>query len=357
MYTPYLEVDLEKIRHNTRKTKALLDAHGIEMMFITKGFCADVPVIETVKSCGVRFFGDSRMLNIIHAKRHIPEVKYCLIRIPKLSELKEVVAFADYSLQSQIEVIRATSEEAIRQDKVHKIILMIDVGDLREGAWPDELDTLAPQIKECKGVELVGVGTNVGCYGSILPSVENTSILVKYRDYLNENYGFHITMISGGSTCALPLVEEDRLDPNVNLFRVGECIVCGSDSTGNRRVPGLYDDAFVLYAEVVELRRKPSMPIGERGRDAFGHVNEYVDRGVRARAICAAGKQDVTLDALEPMLPGAELIGASSDHLIVDVENCIDQVQVGTLIPFRCGYTAVLAATTSRYVDLVVKEK
>lgn len=357
MYTPYLEVDLDKIRHNIRLMQKQLGAFGIDMMLVTKGCCAALPVLDAAADCGVRRFGDSRMRNIIAIKEHLPDAFCCLIRIPKLSEVEELVRYADCSLQSQIEVIRATSDEALRRGKTHRIILMIDVGDLREGAWPDELDDLAVQIKACKGVELVGVGTNVGCYGGVLPTEENTAVLIKYRDYLNGKYGFHASWISGGTSCAMPLVEQGRIDPNINLFRVGEGILTGSDATGHRFLPGFYNDAFVLHAEVVELRRKPSMPIGERGRDSFGNEVEYVDRGVRRRAICAVGKQDVNLDFLEPLLPGAEIIGASSDHLIVDVENCIGDVRVGTLLPFRCGYPAVLAATTSHYVDLTVKNK
>ena len=141
----------------------------------------------------------------------------------------------------------------------------------------------------------------------------------------------------------------------INQLRVGEAVLYGEDTTGNRFLEGYHHDAFLFKAQVVELRRKPSVPIGELGRDGKGDTPEYPDRGVRLRAICAAGKQDVAWAALTPTLPGAEMIGASSDHLIVDVEDCGGQVQVGDWLEFRCGYMAVLDATTSAYVDIVVK--
>lgn len=357
MDTPCLEIDLGKLRHNARKIVELCSAYDVDATFITKGFCAKPEVIRAAMEGGVRHFGDSRIQNIRTVKRAIPGIEYLLIRVPKLSETADVVTWADCSLQSQMEVISAVSEEAVRQGKVHRIILMMDVGDLREGVFgEEELRAMAPQIKALPGVELIGVGTNVGCYGSILPSVENTAILVRYRDILNQEYGFHADVISGGATCTLKLMEEGRLPKGVNMLRIGEAILYGEDTNNARFLDGLYADAFVFHAEVVELKRKPSVPIGERGRDGFGNIPEYPDRGTRWRAVCAAGKQDVFYTALTPLLPGAQIIGASCDHLLVDVEDCIDRVKVGSLIPFRCGYAAALSATTSPYVTILWKD-
>ena len=356
MYAPILEIDTRKVTENARRLRALCEERGVELAFVTKGFSARPEVIRAAMAGGITSFADSRMKNIIAAKQAIPGLKYLLVRIPAILEAEEVVRWADWSLQSQIETIRAVSQAALRQGKVHPIILMIDVGDLREGVFgKEQLDEIAPQIKACPGVELVGLGTNVGCYGSVLPSVENTQILVELRDYLEERYGFRITTLSGGSSCTLKLLEEGRLPAGINQLRVGEAVLFGEDTTGSRFLPGCHYDAFRFKAQVVELRRKPSVPIGEHGRDGKGDTPEYPDRGVRLRAICAAGKQDVAWAALTPVLTGALMIGASSDHLIVDVEDCGGQVKVGDWLEFRCGYMAVLDATTSSYVEIVIR--
>ena len=353
MYAPILEIDTRKIEENARKLHTFCARRGVELAFVTKGFSARPGVIRAARAGGVTRFADSRLKNIIAAKTAIPGLHYLLIRIPAIDEAEEVVRWADCSLQSQIEVIRAVSDAAVRQGKIHPIILMVDVGDLREGVFGrEQLEEIAGQILDCTGVELVGLGTNVGCYGSILPSVENTQILVGLRDFLNEKYGFHIKTLSGGSTCTLKLLEEGRLPAGINHLRVGEGLLYGEDTTGMRFLEGYHTDAFHFKAQVVELRRKPSVPIGEHGRDGKGDLPEYPDRGVHLRAICAAGKQDVAWAALTPTLPGAEMIGASSDHLIVDVEGCGGRVKVGDWLDFRCGYMAVLDATTSAYVDV-----
>ena len=357
MYAPVLEIYTRKITENARKLNDFCAGRGVELSFVPKGSSAMPEVIRAAMAGGIRSFADSRMQNIIAAKTAIPGLRYLLIRIPALDEAEEVVRWADWSLQSQIETIRAISDAALRQGKVHPIVLMIDVGDLREGVFGmDQLEEIAPQIKACRGVDLVGLGTNVGCYGSVLPSVANTEILVKLRDFLHEKYGFRISTLSGGATCTLRLLEEGKLHPDINHLRVGEAVLYGEDTTGNRFLEGYHHDAFLFKARVVELRRKPSVPIGEHGRDGKGDVPVYPDRGVRLRAICAAGKQDVAWAALTPLLPGAEMIGASSDHLIVDVEDCGGQVKVGDWMTFRCGYMAVLDATTSAYVQRRIVE-
>ena len=356
MYAPILEINTKKVTENAKKLHDFCASKGVELVFATKGFSARPEVIRAAMAGGITAFADSRMKNIMAAKQAIPGLKYLLIRIPAILEAEEVVRWADWSLQSQIEVIRAVSEAALRQGKIHPIILMIDVGDLREGVFGrEQLDEIVPQILDCPGVKLVGLGTNVGCYGSVLPSVDNTAILVELRDYLNNTYGCSISVLSAGGTCALKLLEDGVMPAGINQLRVGEAVLFGEDTTGNRFLEGYHHDAFLFKAQVVELRRKPSVPIGERGRDGKGDIPEYPDRGVRLRAICAAGKQDVAWAALTPTLPGAEMIGASSDHLIVDVEDCGGQVQVGDWLEFRCGYMAVLDATTSAYVDIVVK--
>lgn len=349
MYAPRLEVHTRMLTENARRLSAFCASRRTELVFVTKGFCAQTDVIRAVRAGGIDRFADSRMENIMAAKRAVPDLWYLLIRVPAAEEAEEVVRWADASVQSQIETIRVISDEALRQGRVHPILLMLDVGDLREGVFGEEqLREIAPQIKACPGVELVGLGTNVGCYGSVLPSVENMGALVRARDLLNGEWGFQIRTLSAGGTCCLKLLEDGTMPEGVNQLRVGEAVMCGEDTTGHRFLEGCHPDAFQIAAQVVELRRKPSVPIGELGRDGSGEQPVYPDRGVRLRAICALGKQDVDWGALTPLLPGAVVIGASSDHLLVDVEDC--GVRPGDWLRFRCGYMAILHAATSPYV-------
>lgn len=349
METPFLEFDLEKIKYNAIRLKSIFDEKYINITFITKGFCADIDIINTVESIGIKYFGDSRMDNIIKVKKEKPYLDYTLIRIPKISELESLVDYCSTSLHSELDIIKMTSEIAISKGKIHNVILMVDVGDLREGVLVEDVIDTIKEIIKLDGVNLIGIGTNVGCYGSIMPSKENTDILVELKNKIKEECQYDISVISGGTTCTTNLVFNGTLAKEINFLRIGEAILFGEDTTNNKKIPGLYDDAFILKAEIIELKHKPSYPIGEMGKDAFGRTSEYIDYGNINRAILAIGRQDVVIEALEPINPNIKILGGSSDHMICYLDSASDY-KLGDIISFRCAYSAVLSATTSPFV-------
>ena len=351
MDTPILEIDLSKITYNAQKIKGFCEKSDINACVITKGFCAELSIVEALMQGGHNFFGDSRIQNIMKVKKKFPDVKYMMIRIPKISEAMDIISYCDISLQSQLEVIKAYSDKAESMGKVHNIILMIDVGDLREGVMAADAVALTGEILTMKGVKLIGIGTNVGCYGGIMPTLENTTTLVNLRNSLEKAYNIKLPIISGGSTCALKLLLEGKLPKEINNLRIGEGVILGEDSTNGIFLEGFYHDAFILKAEVVELREKPSVPIGKIGYDAFGNQPIFLDKGIRKRAILSIGRQDVRIEALTPVSEGMEILGGSSDHLLLDVTDSKEYIEPGSIISFRCAYSAVLSLTTSPYVE------
>ncbi len=350
MDTPILEINLNKISYNAKYLKDLCDGAGIELFAVTKGFCAKLPIVKAIISSGIRLLADSRIQNIIKVKKELAEVKYMLVRIPKVSEAEDVIKHADISLQSQPEIIKAYSDIAASMNKTHKIILMVDVGDLREGVMPENVFETVDKILAMSSIELIGIGSNVGCYGGVMPTVENSNLLVRIKKDIEKSFGINLKYISAGSTCTTKLLMDGNLPKEINNFRVGEAIILGEDSTNGIFIKGMHQDAFILKAEVVELSKKPSVPTGEIGYDAFGCKPTFVDKGIRKRAILAIGKQDVRIEALTPIYEGMEILGGSSDHLLLDITDCKEIIKAGSIVPFRCAYSAVLTLTTSPYV-------
>jgi predicted amino acid racemase len=129
----------------------------------------------------------------------------------------------------------------------------------------------------------------------------------------------------------------------------------GTESAYGERIEGTYGDAFTFSAEIIELKEKPSAPIGEIGMDAFGGKPVFEDKGIIKRAIVAAGRQDVKHEGLTPRDKGITILGASSDHMILDVTNAERQYSIGDAIEFDVSYGALLAAATSEYVNKIVK--
>jgi len=350
---PRLEINLEKIKENASLIKKKCEKHGVEVVGVTKGFCAYTPIARAYYEGGIRKFGDSRLINIKRlVEGNIPGEKY-LIRTPMMSEAGDVVHWADVSFNSELKVIKALGEEAIRQNRIHGVILMVDVGDLREGVMPEDVIDTVKEITMIKGIKFLGLGSNVGCFGGVLPSHKNTRILVDLAKEIHRKLNIKVEILSGGSTVSLDLMERGELAEGINQFRIGEAILLGTDTTGNKIINGAHQDTMRLVAEVIELKEKPSVPIGEIGQDAFGNVPEFEDKGIRKRAILALGRQDVPLEKLIPEDEGVEILGGSSDHLILDVTDSGEDYYPGKEVGFKINYSTMLALMTSEYVEKV----
>jgi predicted amino acid racemase len=348
---PRLDIYLDKIKNNSENIKALCSKHGIEVVGITKGCCAITEVGQAIIDGGINILGDSRIENLERLKKSELKVETMLIRIPMLSEVDRVLDWADISLNSEISVIKSLSQEALKRKIVHRIILMIDLGDLREGIMPDDALQMVGEIRKLPGVKLISIGANFCCISGAMPTRKKLTKLVKLTEEIENNFHINLEVISGGNTSILKLVEDDLIPDKINQLRIGIGILLGQDDVRLRNIAGTYQDTFILTAEVIEVKEKPSLPQGEIGRDAFGEVPVFQDLGIRKRAILAIGKQDIHLNSLVPMKKEVKIVGASSDHLIIDINDFKEEVKVGDEVKFRLNYPALLSATTSKYIN------
>ncbi|HHW56742.1 MAG TPA: alanine/ornithine racemase family PLP-dependent enzyme [Clostridia bacterium] len=351
---PLLRINLEKLRENTQTIVNLCKKRNIKVVGVTKVFCAITEVVEEMVKGGVDMLGDSRIKNL-KKLQHIPVPKM-LLRIPMKSEVEEVIKYADISLNSEIDTIKSLSEEAKKQRKIHEIILMVDLGDLREGVLKEDVIPIVEQIVKLEGIKFRGIGTNLTCYGSVIPTPDILEELVKIKNSINKKFNLNLDIVSGGNSSSLYLVQNGLIPRGITQLRIGEAIVLGRETAFGDRIPHTYDDVFTLEAQIVELKEKPSYPRGILGMDAFGERQVYVDRGIMKRAILAIGKQDVNMNDLIPIDSSIELIGSSSDHLIVNVTNSQYPYKVGDIIKFKLRYGGILSCSTSEYVEKVIEE-
>ena len=263
-----------------------------------------------------------------------------------------MVRLCETSLQSERVTLDALEEECVLQGKTHRVIVMADLGDLREGFWDkDEMVDVCVHVEqELPHVELAGIGVNLTCYGSTKPTPEKMQALLTIAARIEKRIGRKLEIISGGATSSYTLVHWGTMPAGINHLRIGENILLGKDlqvGWGIQDMDYLRMDGFTLRAEVVEVREKPTYPIGEFAIDAFGRKPVYVDRGIRRRAILALGRADVgELESLIPREAGLTVIGGSSDHCIVDVEDCPRRLEVGDIVEFSLGYSHLLYATS-----------
>ena len=350
-----IEVDCERIRRNTEVVVRACAAHDIEVVGVTKACCGHPEVARAMLAGGVSSLAESRLKNVQRLRQAGIRAAVMLLRLPALSEAAEVVRLTQSSLNSQVETVRALSRAAQARGVTHQVILMIETGDRREGVMPEEALGAARGMHGLPGVELVGLGTNLSCIGGVLPTRENAHLLVDVAEQVERALGVRFRVISGGHTANLALLDRDEMPARVNQLRIGEAILLGVDSTGNWPLPCPYQDAFNVVAEVVEIDVKPSMPEGTITVDAFGRTPHWEDLGFRRRAILALGEQDLRVDGLRPRRPGVTIVGASSDHLVVDVTGAVPPVRLGDELEFDPTYAAVATGMASFGVTQVVK--
>lgn len=355
---PKLVVDLKKLRHNIDHVLINCQDQGIEVAGVIKG-CNGLPeCANQFALAGCRYIASSRLEQIEEAKNFGVQSDFMMIRIPMLSEAADVVRLTEISLNSEMKVLEALNHQAGMQDRPHKVILMVDLGDLREGFWDkEELLQAALRVEnDLYNLELAGVGTNLGCYGAVAATTEKLNELVECAEKIEEQIGRELEFISGGATTSYPRVLDGTMPRRVNLLRMGEGILLAKDlkDLWGCDMSDMHQDVFTLQAEVIEVKEKPSYPQGEIMYDAFGNKPKFEDKGIRKRAIIGLGKLDFAFeDMLLPRDKEIKVLGASSDHTILDVQDCKHNYRVGDTVDFDLCYATMVYATNSQNVEVV----
>ena len=228
---------------------------------------------------------------------------------------------------------------------------MVELGDLREGLMPSDVHDAVEHILELDGIELAGIGANLACYGGIKPDDEKMGQLSLIAKEVEEKFGLTLPFVSGGNSANYEWFMSTQDVGMINNLRLGESIYLGCETLHRKPIPGLFTDAFTLFAEVIESTVKPSLPYGEVCQDVSGQVPKFQDLGRIRRAILGIGAQDVLVSGLTPRAE-IDILGASSDHIIMNTGNIV--YIAGDEVAFDLNYGALLSAMTSPYVDTMV---
>lgn len=346
-----LTIDLDVVEANAGALVTECATHGIAVTGVTKAVCGHPEVAAAMLRAGVTGLGESRVENIARLREAGIDAPITMLRVPSLSYADSVVELADLSLNSEVAVLEALSAAALARSTVHEVVVMVDLGDLREGVWPDEVPSFLRRVAALAGVRVVGLGANLACFGGVAPTTENMGRLVELVEAAEADLGRPLPMVSAGNSSALALLAAGGMPARATHLRLGEAILLGRETVERRPWPGTRQDGARLHAEVIERRRKPSVPSGPVHEDAFGHHPEFVDRGWLEHALVNVGRVDVDVDGLCPLDPGVRILGASSDYLVLDVTGAgAAAYPVGAEVVFDLGYGALVTAMSSPYV-------
>ena len=360
--TPHLEIDLSVIRDNFRRLSAELAPLGIGVMGVNKVFDGDARTAGAVLAAGIPIIAESKAGNLARL-RHLPGRK-ALLRSPGPGEARLAVRDADIIAACERETLRALSREALRAGRELSILLMADMGDLREGLWFEDKDGLRAALDDIlalPGLNLYGFGANYGCYGTILATEENAGAFVDLAEALERDAGIRFPVLSGGNGSSYPLAVAGKLPARINELRIGGLTLFGIEYVSRQYLPAyrhstmgverFASDAYLLRAEVIEARPKPTVPVGIKDVDAFMQVKTFEDRGVRRAALLALGRQEVPWENIHPVDPAVRILGQTSNHTILDVEEAAKEVKAGDLLTFEVDYTGLMHLCANRGVS------
>jgi len=347
-------INLHALEHNLSIIRSWMDQFSASWTVVTKVLCGHVDTLRALQMLGIRSMGDSRLDNLRAIEKIVPDLESWYMRVSDLSSVREVVALADVSLNSETEVIKSLNEEAKRLDKLHRVIIMIELGDLREGILPGSLIRFYEDVFRLSNIEVIGIGANLGCLAGAVPSIDQFMQLILYRELLELKFSKKLSMISAGSSVVLPLLLDKSLPGAINHFRIGESIFLGSDLLNGGTLPYLRDDVVLLEAEIAEIKEKgltPQMETGSLTPFEAETTDDTVTPGQRGyRALVSVGQLDTDISGLTPVNPNYKIAGASSDITVVNVGDNPKGLEVGGSITFRVNYAAMLRLMSGKYI-------
>ena len=352
-----LTINTKTICDNIVKLQNYLVKHNIQWTLVTKMLCGNEKALEKIipSACikNLHSVGDSRITNLRIIKEIKPDVVTMYIKPPALNQVKNVIKYADISLNSSFKTIEALNKEAGDKGKIHRVIVMIEMGELREGVLRDNIFSFYEKVFKLDNIEIIGLGTNLGCMYGIEPTYDKLIQLSLYKNLIESRFDHKLELVSGGSSITLPLVSKGKVPKEVNHFRIGEAALLGVSPLNGKKYRNLSTNAINFKAEILELYKKERVPDGIIGDGAIGEIanlNEEVS-SESYRCLVDFGQLDVDSQNLYPKDEKVEFVGTTSDMTVYDLGEKNTKYHVHDQLHFRPNYMSIARIMNSRYMS------
>jgi ornithine racemase len=358
-----LIIHTEEIKDNIRKLSAFFKEHSIHWSLVTKVFSGDIGFLENVLTEDVlkdiHSVGDSRLSSLKNLKKVNPRMRTIYIKPPAAIYAHEIVQYADISLNSSYKTIVELNKAAKEQGKVHRVIIMIEMGELREGVNRDGLIDFYARVFDLSNIEVIGLGSNLGCMYGVEPTYDKLLQLTLYKELISAKYNKDLKFVSGGSSITLPLIEKGIVPVDVNHFRVGEAVFFGTSPLDNEQFKDLSHNTFEFHANIIELEEKGVVPDGIISEANIGHTAEYDEKDISEmtyKAILDFGLLDVDREDMALDEKTGKFVGITSDMTVIDIGNNKSgdgkrRFKVGDTICFKPNYMAVARLLNSKFIE------
>ncbi len=358
-----LIIQTEKIKSNIKFLSDYFNKHNIHWSLITKVFSGDKEFLKHVLTDDViekiDSVGDSRLTSLKNLKAVNPNMRTIYIKPPAKVYADEVIKYADVSLNSSFTTIQSLNEAAKRANKIHEIIIMVELGELREGVNRADIMTFYEKVFNLSNIEVIGLGSNLGCMYGVTPSYDKLLQLSLYKELISARFNKQLKFISGGTSITLPLIEMGSVPKDINHFRIGEAAFFGLSPLDKKPFKTLFTDTFEFRANIIELEEKHIVPEGIISDANIGHTAAYdnQDRNeTTVKAILDFGMLDVDKEDIETDDKSLSFVGITSDMLVVDLgENKTkdgkQKYKIGDTISFKPSYMGVARLLNSKFID------
>lgn len=355
----FLKLYRTKLQENYIFLDQLFKERNITWGVVSKLLCGNTIYLKELIKLGVTEIHDSRISNLKKVKKLDETIQTVYIKPPSKRNIEKIVEFADVSFNTEIYTIQMLSEEAKRQNKTHKIVIMIEMGDLREGVLGEELIQFYQQVFSLPNITISGIGTNLNCLSGVMPTQDKLIQLSLYKQLIEAKFNVEIPWVSGGTSVAVPLLLQNARPMAVNHFRIGEALFFGKDLFTGETIKGMHNDVFKLYAEIIEITEKPDNPVGELGENVAGNTYE-IDANTdlsktSLRAILDLGLLDMQPQYLIPEDENITIVDASSDMMVIDISSTTREYTIGSLISFKLQYMGALYLLNSDYIEKTIE--
>ena len=348
----YITLETKKLANNFNHLNEFFKSHNIDWSIVTKILCGNKKYLTELLNLGIKQYSDSRISNLKMIKNLDPNAQTIYIKPPAKGVIEEVVTYADISMNTDFHTIEMLSEEAVKQNKIHKIIIMIDLGELREGVMREDFIEFYARVFKMQNIEVVGLGTNLACLYGIKPNNDKLIQLCLYKQLIELKFNVKIPFVSGGSSVTIPLIKQGLLPKDINHFRIGETLFMGTYN--NVPFKNMDNDIFKLYAEIIELYEKPLIPTGELGSNLEGEIITFDEKNIGKssfRAIIDIGLLDIDMKHLETTDENVKLAGATSDMVVLDLGENLTNFKVGDQMEFTLDYMGIVRIMNSKYIE------
>lgn len=354
-----LVIKSNKIIKNVEKLTELIQKQRVEWTLIVKILSGHKQFLSELLThplaTKLHSIGDSRVSGLKAIKDINPNIVTMYIKPPPIVFAKGVVKYADISLNSSLRTIWALNEEAKKQDKIHRIIIMIEMGELREGVIRDKVLSFYQSVFDMENIKVEGIGTNLGCMYGVQPTYDKLLQLSLYKQLIDAKFDTNLPLISGGSSISLPLLGKASMPKNINHLRIGETAFLGVSPLDGKRFRNLSTDTFEYLSNIIELEVKDTSPDGILTDGNIGVTADDFSYDSSYRAILDFGILDVDTDELIPKDKNVKFAGTTSDMSVYDLGPMVSgkkcRYKVGDKIRFSPTYMAVARLMNSKFID------